>query len=394
MSLNSKALVRILKLLLVIGLFSVIFYNISLTDSITRLDSNGAADRIFGEIIGPWDQNPIRFRADGTSEVTSVMQGPQVDGATLTVSPGLPTYVRNLDGLLFLIGAILFFCFVVTINSRWWFLLRANGLGVKFFEAQKYGWIGMFFNNVLPGATGGDVAKAVYIVRRCSGDKVRAVVSILIDRIIGVVSLILVGSLASLLAMDRFPVFASTMWLTGLGVFAFCLLLVSPGLRRLVRFEFLVSLLPSKVGQLIREVDQAVLHYRGHLWGIGAWVLASPLIYTLFIGSFFCMSESLGVGISLADLFFIVPVASVIQGIPIAPAGWGIGEAAYGALIGKFGAVTMPQIPDAEQIMRTRGVALSVIHRVQGAMWSLLGGLAIMIDRREHPSEKPLEAES
>ena len=81
MSLKSKALVRILKLLLVIGLFSVIFYNISWTDSITRLDSNGAADRIFGEIIGPWDQNPIRFLADGTSEVTSVMQGPQIGRA-------------------------------------------------------------------------------------------------------------------------------------------------------------------------------------------------------------------------------------------------------------------------------------------------------------------------
>ena len=265
--------------------------------------------------------------------------------------------------------------------------MRANGLGVRFLEAQQFGWIGLFFSNVLPGATGGDVIKAVYIVRRCSGDKVRAVVSIVVDRILGVLSLLFVGSLASLLAMDRFPVFASTMWLTGLGTLCFCLLLISPGLRALLRFDALVSRLPQRVGGIVTELDQAVLHYRGHLVGIGGWILASPAIYTLFVGSYYCMSQALGVGIALTDLFFIVPVASVIQGIPIAPAGWGIGEAAYGALIGKFGAATLPGIPDAEQVMRTRGVALSVLHRVHVAAWSLLGGLAVLVDRNAHPED-------
>ena len=101
------------------------------------------------------------------------------------------------------------------------------------------------------------------------------------------------------------------------------------------------------------------------------------------------MSEALGVGISITDLFFIVPVASVIQGIPIAPAGWGIGEAAYGTLIGKFGASALPGVPDAEQVMRTRGVALSVLHRVHVAIWSLIGGIAMLIDRKSHPDESP-----
>ena len=286
----------------------------------------------------------------------------------------------------------MFFIFIVAINSRWWFLLRANGLGVRFIEAQKFGWIGLFFNNVMPGATGGDVVKAVYIVRRCSGDKVRAVVSIVVDRILGVVSLLVVGSLASLLAMDRFPVFASTMWLTGLGVLVFCFLLISPTLRRLLFFDALVAKLPEKLGAIIRDLDAAVLHYRGHLLGIGGWILASPVIYTLLVGSLFCMSEALGVGIGIADLFFIVPVASVIQGIPIAPAGWGIGEAAYGALIGKFGAVSLPATVDAEQIMRTRGVALSILHRIHVVAWSLLGGLLVLLDRKrefENPPKTP-----
>jgi hypothetical protein len=389
--LSRKRFIALLKIALVGILFAVIFYNINWVDSYSRLDAQGATlAQTQGEIIGPWDQDRVQFRENGAADAVNLLRGAQAGGTTIVISPGLPTYVRNLDTVLFALGAMLFFVFVVIINSRWWYLLRANGLGVRFLEAQKFGWIGLFFSNVVPGATGGDVVKAVYIVRRCSGDKVRAVVSIVVDRILGVMSLLFVGSLASTLAMDRFPVFASSMWLTGLGVLVFCFLLISPALRRLLRFDALVAKLPDKAGNIIRDLDAAILHYRGHLRGIAGWILASPAIYTLFVGSYYCMSEALGVGITLADLFFIVPVASVIQGIPIAPAGWGIGEAAYGALIGKFGASTLAGVPDAEQIMRTRGVALSVLHRVHVALWSLIGGLAILIDRKTHPDESPV----
>ncbi|MBT6348538.1 MAG: flippase-like domain-containing protein, partial [Proteobacteria bacterium] len=313
--LNKKHLFAALKIALVGVLFTVIFYNISWVDSYSHVDPQGTVlAETEGQIVGPWDQDRVQFLVKGATRATDLFRGVQADGTTIAFSPGLPTYVRNLDIALFALGAALFFVFVVLINSRWWFLLRANGLGVGFFEAQKFGWIGLFFSNVVPGATGGDVVKAVYIVRRCSGDKVRAVVSIVVDRILGVMSLLLVGSLASTLAMDRFPVFASTMWLTGLGVLLFCFLLISPTLRRLLRFDELITKLPGKVETFIRDLDAAILHYRKHLLGITGWILVSPAIYTLLVGSFFCMSEALGVGITLADLFFIVPVASVIQG--------------------------------------------------------------------------------
>ncbi|MBT4356149.1 MAG: flippase-like domain-containing protein [Proteobacteria bacterium] len=392
MSDAKKMILMTLKLLIVAALFGIIFYNVNWIDTVTHTDLNGHTNKREGAVIGPWDQNQIQFQFKDTEQQVSIKTGVQANGSMLSVSPGLPTYVRNLDGPLFAAGAFLFFLFFLIINSRWWFLLRANGLNVRFLEAQKYGWIGLFFSNALPGATGGDVIKAVYIARHCSGDKVRAIVSIFVDRVIGLVSLLFVGFMASLMAMDRFPVFASTIWLTGIGVLFFCFLLVSPSLRKLIRFDAIVSWLPQKIGKLISELDQAILYYREHLQGIGLWILASPLIYTLFIGSFYLMSESLGVGISLKDLFFIVPVASVIQGIPIAPAGWGIGEAAYGALIGKFGAVSLPETVDAEQIMRTRGVALSILHRVHVVAWSLLGGLFVLLDRKrevENPPKTP-----
>ena len=222
---KKKLLFGAIKLTVVAGLVAVIVTNINWVDTLSRTAPDGSVDAMAGRIIGEWDQDPIQFLIGDSGEPIAVSRGEQTDGSRTTISPGLVTYVKNLDGALFALGALLFIVFFVCINSRWWFLLRANGLDVKFTEAQKYGWIGLFFNNVLPGATGGDVAKAVYIARRCSGQKIRAVVSIVVDRIIGLLSLIFVGSLASLLAMDRFPVFASTIWLTGLAALCFCFLL-------------------------------------------------------------------------------------------------------------------------------------------------------------------------
>ncbi len=385
-----RSLILTLKVAVLAALFTIIFYAIDWRDSYSRVSPEGETlVQVEGRIVGDWSSKSIRFRPDGASAPQMIRLETAADGTQTIVSPGFPTYLKNLDPLRFALGAMCCVLFLIIINGRWWWLLRANRLDVGFLEVQRLGWIGFFFNNVIPGTTGGDVVKAVYIAQRCSTDRVRALVSVVVDRIVGLLSVLLVGSLASLLAVDRFPALVIGVWLTAGGTLLVCLLLLSPGLRRRIRFEQLIAKLPKRPGQILEEIDAAVLQYRGHLAGIAAWVLVSPLTYSLLIMSIWFMDRSLGVGLSLADYFFIVPIVSVVQGIPIAPAGWGIGEAAYGALIGKFGALALPGMPEAEQIMRTRGVALSVLHRTHIVGWSLIGGIFMLIHRNAPTTPLP-----
>jgi uncharacterized protein (TIRG00374 family) len=379
-----RPLILALKVAVLAALATIIFYAIDWRDSYSKVSAKGEIlAQVEGRIVGDWSGISIRFLPDGATAPQTIRPGTTADGAQTVVSPGFPTFLKNLDPLRFALGAMCFVLFLIIINGRWWWLLRANRLNVGFFEVQRLAWIGFFFNNVIPGTTGGDVVKAVYIAKRCSTDRVPALVSVVVDRIVGLLSLLLVGSIASLLAVDRFPTFAIVVWLTTTGTLLLCIMLLSPGLRRRIRFEKLITKLPDRPGQILVEIDAAVLQYRGNLTGIVAWILISPVIYGLFVVSVWFMDRSLGVGLAFADYFFIVPVVSVVQGIPIAPAGWGIGEAAYGALIGKFGAVTLPGVPEAEQMMRTRGVALSVLHRTHIAAWSLLGGVFMLIHQHK-----------
>ncbi len=390
-----RHLVSFLKIIVVAVLLTVIYFAINWRDSYTIITSeDGHQETIYGKIVGPWDTNPVLFHADGAPAPTP-LQLTDTDGQdSINLSPGVLTYFSNLDVPLFLLGAAAFFIFVVVINSRWWWLMRANGLGVGFFETQRFAWIGLFCSNVLPGAVGGDIVKAVFIVRRCSGDKVRAVVSVVVDRIVGLLSLLTVCSLSVPLVFDRFPLFAGVVWACALGTAGTAALLLSPQLRRLLRFEVLVQRLPLRVATVVTDIDHALLQYRAHLRGIGVWILVSPLTYSLFCLSVFLMDRALGIGLSLTDYFVIVPVAAMAQAIPLLPGGWGVGEIAYGTLIGKFGAAALPGVADAEQMMRTRGVALSVLHRTHIMIWSLVGGVLLLVDRQRHPSNRNLDFDS
>mgnify|MGYP001246370211 FL=1 len=375
-----KHLLRLIKIALAVAALILIYHLVDWRDSYSVIATDGEVqEKVDGNILGAWNVDVVHFLVDGENEPRLISRS-----SAYSITPSIFTYLRNLDKSLFGLGAVSFLFFVLIINTRWWWLLRANKLGVRILEAQRFGWIGLFCSNAMPGSVGGDLIKAVYIVERCSGDRFRAVVSILVDRIIGLLSLLLACSIGCLFIVTRFPEFAWTVWICALGVFVGCILLLSPGLRSLLRFEMLISRLPKRLGKFVAQLDDAVLQYRDNLKGIGLWLLASPLIYSLFIGSVILMAQAIGVGLPWIDYLSIVPAAMVVQAIPLMPGGWGIGELAYGTLIAEFGAETLPGVPDAEQIMRTRGVALSVVHRIHVIAWSLLGGLLMLWDRQLH----------
>lgn len=378
-----RRLIVLLKLLLVAVVFGVIFASIDWHDSYLIRSANGeTSPPVAGKIVGAWDADVVRFIPEGKTSDIALPLTPAADGATVILTPGFLTYLRNVDLILFGLGALLYFTAVIIIAIRWWWFLKVNGLGVSCLEAIRFTWIGLFFNNLIPGATGGDLVRAALIAKRCPGQGTRAFVSVFVDRIVGFISLVLFGALTSLWILDRFPAITYTVWGLGiLGIAVFALML-SPGLRRTLKLSRLINKLPTRVGRLVREANEAVMYYRGHLRGIAAWIALGPVPYSLLAVSVVLIDRALGVGLAVTDYFVIVPLITIASAVPITPNGWGVGEALYGTLVGKLGAVYLPDVPNAEQIMRTRGVALSVLHRIQLVLWSLLGGLFLLWSKR------------
>ena len=66
------------------------------------------------------------------------------------------------------------------------------------------GSIGMVFNLVIPGAVGGDLIKAAYLVRM-QIKKTQAIASMVIDRILGLLALFILAAVAGAVRLATAP---------------------------------------------------------------------------------------------------------------------------------------------------------------------------------------------
>jgi len=384
-----KHLGGVVKLVIVTGLMVFVLANVQWHDTVIVTDAEGVEHTTTGEILGRWDGSEVRFQpvaGDGTRGAERVITDDQRAGGSVIVSPGIGTYVVNLRAPLLALGMLCYFVTVVVAGTRWWWLLRVNRLAVTWLDALRFTWIGLFFNNIVPGQTGGDVVKAVYIVKHCAGGRMPALISVLVDRVLGLGSLALLGAFAVLAVLDRdqFDGVAAGIWsvlaVVGLlGVVAF-----SKRVRRSVRLDGLLNKLPHRVAALLKHVDQAVFFYRSHKLGIFAWVVVGMFNHSLSVLCIMLIGASIGVPMPALEYFVLVPVINILSAFPIAPNGWGVGEALFKFSFGKFGATYLAGVPQvsATVIMGTMGVALSVIFRIQATLWSLLGGLLVLTSKQ------------
>lgn len=393
-----RRLVNLVKLAAVAALILYVASNVQWRDTLTVRGADGTVAReAQGAIRGSWEGDTVRFaarQADGTlAAEDDVRTGPRPDGTQVYVSPGFLTYLRNLDVGLFLLAALCTLFTMTVAATRWWWLLRVNRLAVGFWEAQRFTWIGMFFNNLVPGGTGGDLIKAVYIMKHCPGGRVPALVSVIVDRVMGLGSLAVLAAVVVLFHLDRFGRLAIAIWAVVLGVCLLGVVAFSRRLRDWTGLKWLLARLPASLQSPLQRIDQAVFFYRGHTAGMALWTLIGIGNHVVSVACVLILGEALNVGLPAADYFVLIPIANIVTAVPIAPNGWGVGEFLYRYLFGTYGAVHLTAVVDPVRVMGTRGVALSVLYRIQVTLLSFLGGLLVLLEK-DRVSAKDLAAEA
>ena len=104
-------------------------------------------------------------------------------------------FSRPLDLRLLALAQAIYLIGLVLTFFRWFFLVRVIDPRFTLRAAILLGFIGNVFNLVIPGAVGGDLIKAAYLVRMHI-KKTQAVASMVIDRVVGLLGLFI-------LAIDR-----------------------------------------------------------------------------------------------------------------------------------------------------------------------------------------------
>ena len=132
-------------------------------------------------------------------------------------------FSRPLDLKLLALALAVYFVAMIGTFVRWYFLVRVIEPRFKFSATVLLGFIGMVFNLVIPGAVGGDLIKAAYLVRMRIR-KTQAVASMVIDRILGLLGLFILAAIAGgfawqLATTDVRKLIMAAWVAVGLGVF-------------------------------------------------------------------------------------------------------------------------------------------------------------------------------
>ncbi len=356
MSPAARKALRVLQVVVALAMVGWVCSRVSFADRAERRAPDGSAIEARSgraENLGMGETTLFRDAGGRTEELR------QADG--WNVRPGLLTLLRDLRpgfyAAALLVGTLAVFLTAV----RWRLLLQAVGIDLGLISSARLVWVGLFFNLVVPGLTGGDLVRAVLVARRTPRPEA-AVVSVLADRLVGLGALVGLAAVVVVAQWTRFPEIAPAILAVASGMAAFAGILLSRGVRRFLRVERLLPSLPF--GGVLKRLDDAVLAYRGRPRDLLRALGLSLANHSLSIASVLLVGRALGDASPLGSYLVLVPVVTILTSLPLAPAGWGVGEALYGELFRRYGSAF------------ETGVALSLLWRLGSMLVSLPGGIA------------------
>lgn len=255
---------------------------------------------------------------------------------------------------------------------RWRLLLDAQQIRVPVRALTESFWVALFFNNFLPSNIGGDVVR-IADTSKPAGSKTLATTVILVDRVLGLLALLSVGAAGAIAARSIGVDIPGTFWIevAALSALGLCVLLFfTPALRN----------------QALRPVKALAL---GHPWVVErvallqdtldrfgrrpaalAGALAGAVIVQGVIVAFYALTaRSLAVPLPLVMAGVLVPVALVLQMMPVSINGFGVREAVFSFFFVRFG------------LGVEAAVAVSLLGTALIMLFSLGGGALFLLRR-------------
>ena len=211
---------------------------------------------------------------------------------------------------------------------RWWLLLRVQGIEVVWHRVTVCAMAGLLFDAVLPGAAGGDLARAL-LLRRLGGVPVlTGLISLMVDHLSGLLALVVLAfgfTLGQRELLEATPM--GTVGLYYLGLFV-----IGVGLTLMASFALshprLTGWVPAFVpgrSSLVKFAEAWHVYARDWRRSLLAGVVSVPLLlahFSLFHG----MLRAAGASVEWVDVMAVMPVVDVVCLLPVSFSGLGVRE--------------------------------------------------------------------
>jgi len=259
----------------------------------------------------------------------------------------------------FVLAMLLYYFGATFLGSyRWISLLFDKPSWRQTFDFLKAGYIGGFYGMFFPSGMAGDLFKWIPLQKKY-GDikKSKLFSSILLDRIIGFSAFIIVAFVSALIGLKmgiNFPMYL--LYIFG-GLFAgtilFYVLVFTLDVAKIISRIPLLNKL-SGLLELLKKENKNKL--------VKCFLIAVVTEFAWFTPVWF-ISQIIGAGMSLVQIYIVVPVVALVLLLPISIGGFGAREQIYLFFFSQMGLV-------ADKIL-----AVSTVGGILGILNILIGGL-------------------
>lgn len=282
----------------------------------------------------------------------------------LLVDPvALVDRVRRADGPLFGAAVAALLGALVLGGFRWFVLLRATGVQTTAHRWTRAYAVGTFANSFLPAGFGGDAVRAVMASARRE-DLVPTATSILVDRLTGIGSLVVIAWIGVALDPGGVPgsLVAALAWLTAAGV-----AVVVGGVLAARAGGRVAHLLPARLrSPLARARDALAASGKAGAGPLSAAGLLGLAYQALVVLETWLLARSIGLDLPMALMGVAVTLVIVLTLIPFSIAGLGIREGGYVAVLATV------------DVSATDAVLLSLLTLAAFAVASAPGALGML----------------
>ncbi|MEO5334353.1 MAG: flippase-like domain-containing protein [Magnetococcus sp. YQC-5] len=224
-----------------------------------------------------------------------------------------------------------------TVAFRWVLLLHSQKIDLPFSWGHRVTYIGFFFNLVLPGGgLAGDALRMAYAIRSAPSHRPEAILSLFVDRAIGMYVMLFICLLAVLanpalvfeIGPLRYMALGVLLMVVGGPPLAFLLYQIAR--RNTLLRSFLFAPNPGRINRLILRFVQIIRLYRDSSPQLLQAAALSLLSQTMLLIALLMVATTMGLGsLGAGDYAFATPWAWMANFIPLTPGGIGVGEATF-----------------------------------------------------------------
>lgn len=212
--------------------------------------------------------------------------------------------------------------------KRWSCVLSTQSAPPAFFHIYRQVMLGFFFNQLLPSSIGGDAYRAVSL-KQYGVPLDWSFTSTVIDRIYGLVTLIVVATLA-------IPFQLHVLEQTILGeIMLTSFVLVLLGLVGLLCLQYM----PISWPKTLVFIDGFSKKLQMVFFNVKSWrtLFISIISTVLLMTPYKLLADDMDLALSFSQIFVSIPLVILISVLPISFAGWGLREGAMVLTLHVFG---------------------------------------------------------